>query len=258
MLNTLDLFAGIGGFSLGLERTGGFRTAAFCEIDPDAIRVLNKNWPTVPVYADIAALTKERLDADGIAIDVITGGFPCQDISFARTGSGLGLGPALAGSRSGLWSEYLRLLREIRPIAVVIENVSALRTRGLDVILRQLDALGYDAEWHCVLAASVGAPHPRDRIWIVAHARSAGLQGPVVQWDALSLTAPAQVAQLGNLAVQSGPQWPRHPGDVRVGDGLSYGAHSLKQCGNAVVPLIPELIGHALLRSLRPRTERSE
>src|SRR3546814_20426896 len=86
------------------------------------------------------------MDADGITINVITGGFPCQDISFARTGSGQGLGLALAGSRSGLWFEYLRLIGELEPEWVIIENVSALRTRGLDVILHGLAALGYDAE----------------------------------------------------------------------------------------------------------------
>lgn len=252
MLQTLDLFAGVGGFALGLERTGGFRTSAFCEIDPDAVRTLNKNWPEVPVYGDVTALTKERLDADGISrIDVISGGFPCQDISHARTGSGKGLGLALAGSRSGLWSEYSRLIGEIRPAWVIIENVSALLTRGLDTVLRDLHALGYDAEWHCIPASSVGAPHGRDRIWIIAYPRSAGLQGPILQRDALPLTAPAQLTQLGDLAVQSGPSWPRYPGDLRVGDGLSKWTHRLKQMGNAVVPQIPEMIGRAILRAER-------
>src|SRR3546814_4026226 len=80
MFHTLDLFAGIGGFALGLERTGGFRVAAFCEVDPDPARTLKKNWPNVPVYGDVSGLTKEIMDADGITINVITGGFPCQDI----------------------------------------------------------------------------------------------------------------------------------------------------------------------------------
>src|SRR3546814_20243519 len=104
-------------------------------------------------------MTKEIMDANVTTINVITGGFPGQDISFARTGSGQGLGPALAGSRSGLWFEYLRLIGELEPEWVIIENVSALRTRGLDVILHGLASLGYDAEWHCIIASSVGAPH---------------------------------------------------------------------------------------------------
>lgn len=247
MLQTLDLFAGVGGFALGLERTGGFRTAAFCEIDPDAVRTLNKNWPDVPVYGDVTALTKDRLDADGITINAISGGFPCQDLSHARTGSGQGLGLALAGSRSGLWFHYRRLIGEIRPDWVIIENVSALLTRGLETVLRGLDALGYDAEWHCIPASAVGAPHGRDRIWIIAYPRSAGLQGPVLQGNALPLTAPAQITQLGELTVQSGPEWSRYPSDLRMGDGLSKWTHRLKQMGNAVVPQIPELIGRAIL-----------
>src|SRR3546814_10645331 len=90
MFHTLDLFAGIGGFALGLERTGGFRVAAFCEVDPDPARTLKKNWPNVPVYGDVSGLTKVIMDADGITNNVITGGFPCQDISLARTGRGQG------------------------------------------------------------------------------------------------------------------------------------------------------------------------
>jgi DNA (cytosine-5)-methyltransferase 1 len=101
-------------------------------------------------------------------IDVICGGFPCQDISLAGKGAGL------AGKRSGLWSEFHRLIEEIRPKYAIIENVSALRSRGLDQVLRALSEIGYDAEWHCITAASVGAPHRRDRIWIVAHTRHRG------------------------------------------------------------------------------------
>jgi DNA (cytosine-5)-methyltransferase 1 len=163
MLRVLSLFAGIGGFDLGLERTGGFKTVAFCEIEPFAVRVLNKNWPGVPVYGDVRELTAERLRADGAVPNVIVGGFPCQDISFAGKGAGL------AGERSGLWGEYARLVGEIRPGFVIVENVAALLSRGLGDVLGDLAALGYDAEWHCIPASAVGAPHRRDRIWILAY-----------------------------------------------------------------------------------------
>lgn len=163
-LRTLSLFAGIGGFDLGLERTGGFCTVAFCEIDPFCRRVLAKHWPEVPCYDDVRTLTGERLAADGVSVDVICGGFPCQDISFAGKGAGL------AGERSGLWQEYARLIAEIRPAWVIIENVSALRSRGLDAVLGRLFAIGFDAEWHCIPAAAVGAPHRRDRVWVVGYA----------------------------------------------------------------------------------------
>ena len=162
-LKLLDLFSGIGGFSLGLERTGGFETVAFCEIDPHARKVLHKHWPNVPVFEDITTLTKDKLNERGISVDAICGGFPCQDISLAGKGAGI------EGERSGLWADYARLIGELRPQYVIVENVSALLSRGLDRVLRDLAALRYDAEWHCIPASSVGAPHRRDRIWIVAY-----------------------------------------------------------------------------------------
>ena len=159
----LDLFAGIGGFSLGLDRTGGFETVAFCELDEKAQLVLKKHWPGVPVYGDVKELTVERLQSDGIVPTVIAGGFPCQDISSAGKGKGI------IGERSGLWSEMFRLIRDVRPAWAIIENVSVLRSRGLALVLQNLSEIGYCAEWHCIPASAVGAPHQRDRIWIVAY-----------------------------------------------------------------------------------------
>jgi DNA (cytosine-5)-methyltransferase 1 len=170
MLRVLDLFSGIGGFSLGLERTGGFKTVAFCEIEPYPRKVLAKHWPEVPCYHDVRELTAERLAADGIGVDVICGGFPCQDISVAGAGAGL------AGERSGLWSEFSRLIGELRPRYAIVENVSALLSRGLADVLGDLAALRYDAEWHCIPASAVGAPHRRDRVWIIAHPISCELR----------------------------------------------------------------------------------
>jgi DNA (cytosine-5)-methyltransferase 1 len=169
MMRVLDLFSGIGGFSLGLERAG-MRTVAFCEINPFCRRVLRKHWPEVPIYDDIRQLTARRLAADGIAADVLCGGFPCQDISNAGRGAGMD------GERSGLWAEYARLLGELRPRYVIVENVAALLGRGLGRVLGDLAALGFDAEWHCIPASAVGAPHRRDRIWIVAYDASRGEQ----------------------------------------------------------------------------------
>jgi len=163
MYRLLDLFSGIGGFSLGLERSGGFKTVAFCEVEPFCQKILTKHWPEVPIYGDVRELNADRLAADGIGIDAICGGFPCQDISTAGKGAGI------EGERSGLWSEYARLIGELRPRYVFVENVAALLSRGLDRVLGDLAALGYDAEWHCIPASAVGAPHRRDRIWIVAY-----------------------------------------------------------------------------------------
>lgn len=160
-MRVLDLFSGIGGFSLGLERAG-MKTVAFCEIEPFPRAVLAERWPEVPCYDDVRTLTAERLHADGIVPDVVCGGFPCQDISLAGRGAGL------AGERSGLFYEIARLVSELRPKWLLLENVAALRSRGLEAVLGELSALGYDAQWHCVPASAVGAPHRRDRIWIVA------------------------------------------------------------------------------------------
>lgn len=159
-LRVLDLFSGIGGFSLGLERTGGFETVAFCEMKPHAQAVLAKNFPGVPCHDDVTTYEFNEGEAD-----VITAGFPCQDLSFAGAGAGL------SGSRSGLYREVIRAIRVVRPVRAVLENVAALLSRGLGTVLGDLAEIGYDAEWHCIPASSVGAPHRRDRIWIVANPR---------------------------------------------------------------------------------------
>jgi DNA (cytosine-5)-methyltransferase 1 len=167
-MNVLDLFSGIGGFSLGLERAG-MRTVAFCETEPFCRRVLAHHWPDVPIYDDVRALTGDRLRADGISVDVICGGFPCQDISAASAGKAKGL----AGERSGLWFEMARLIRELRPSWVVVENVPRLRTLGVDRVLDDLEDAGYaPAPPMVVGAVHAGAPHLRRRVWIVAHAQS--------------------------------------------------------------------------------------
>lgn len=165
-MKVLDLFSGIGGFSLGLERAG-METVAFCEISPVCRHLLAHHWPNVPCFDDVTTLTGEQVGP----VDVICGGFPCQDISFAGKGAGL------AGERSGLWREYARLVRELRPAFVIVENVAALLGRGLGDVLGDLASLGYDAWWDCIPASAVGAPHRRDRLWIVAYARGQQHEG---------------------------------------------------------------------------------
>lgn len=188
----LDLFSGIGGFSLGLERAG-FQTVAFCEIEAFPRRVLAHHWPDVPIYDDVRDLTAVRLRADGIGdIDAICGGFPCQDISVAGKGAGLD------GERSGLWREFARLVGELRPSYVFVENVGALRARGLASVLGDLAAFGYDAQWHVVPAAAVGAPHLRERVWIVAaDANSHGVREQSGRRDGQSGACQVQPADHG-------------------------------------------------------------
>ena len=139
MLKVLDLFSGIGGFSLGLQATNEFETIAFCEIDPFCQKVLKKHWPNVPIFDDITKLGEGELNGLG-KVDVICGGFPCQDISCAGKGAGI------HAARSGLWWEMLRIIRLVRPRYVLVENVAALLNRGLDEVLGSLAESGYDAE----------------------------------------------------------------------------------------------------------------
>ena len=237
-MNVLDLFSGIGGFSLGLERAG-FKTVAFCEVDKKCQAVLKKHWPDVPMFDDVSNLKGKDIEEK---IDVICGGFPCQDISLAGKGAGL------AGKRSGLWSEFHRLIEEIRPKYAIIENVSALRSRGLDQVLRALSEIGYDAEWHCITAASVGAPHRRDRIWIVAYADNEGSQGWLYRWA--DKKRESELGYLGRCSSVYGQpiqdQWSVEPDVGRVANGIPGRVDRLKQLGNAVVPQIPQLIGMAI------------
>lgn len=248
-MKSLSLFAGIGGFDIGLERAG-FETGAFCETDPVARSVLAKHWPEVPYYDDVRTLTGEGLAADGVAVDVICGGFPCQDISIAGKGAGI------TGKRSGLWSEFRRLIDELRPAFAIIENSPKLRDRGLLAILTDLNALGYDAEWHCIPASHVGAPHRRDRIWIIAYRQVDALGSDA---DCLGPHSPSlhlyRSAELRDQQVRDFGQmawWRTEPDVERVVDGppTRMDIDRIRVIGNAVVPQIPELIGHAILASL--------
>jgi DNA (cytosine-5)-methyltransferase 1 len=168
-MRMLDLFSGIGGFAYAAKEVFGtdLEMVGFCDIDEYCFKVLEKNFPGVPIFNDVQKLTGESLGR----VDMICGGFPCQDISTA--GKGLGIEK---GKRSGLWSEFHRLIGELRPRFSIIENVSALTSRGLNIVLRDLAEIGYDAEWQCIGAYEVGARHKRDRIWIVAYPNSEMLQ----------------------------------------------------------------------------------
>ena len=275
-VRVLDLFSGIGGFSLGLERAG-MQTVAFCEIEPFCRRVLAKHWPGVPCYDDIRTLTAERLAADGVVPDLICGGFPCQDISVAGKGAGL------AGERSGLWRHYARLIGELRPRFVIVENVAALLSRGLGDVLGDLAALGYDAEWHCIPASAVGACHRRDRIWILSHPRRVGqpqreISTGVEERNRQACCAGGQQTdrlarhgEFGDVAnaddAERGEQrwpvpilaeldpseccgwWSTEPNVGRVAHGVPSRVDRIRGLGNAVVPQIPELIGRAIMQA---------
>ena len=162
-LQHLDLFSGIGGFSLGLEATGGFETKAFCDIEEYPRQVLQKHWPHVKQYKDIKELTYDKLKADGIdSIDIITGGYPCQPFSVAGKQKGV-------EDPRHLWPEYFRLVKECRPTWVIGENVSGHIKLGLDSVIEDLESENYSVRPFSISASSIGANHQRERIWIMAY-----------------------------------------------------------------------------------------
>ncbi len=234
-----SLFAGIGGLDLGLERAG--MTCRWqIEVDDYCRAVLAKHWPDVPKYGDIREVIGHELER----VDIICGGFPCQDISNAGKRAGIG------GERSGLWVEYIRLVRVVRPRYVLVENVAALISAGLPVVLGDLAASGYDAEWQCLPAASFGAPHIRDRAFILAYAHGDGRQAPE------GLSARSQRRGLVAEPVLRDPLPPsrddwtaNQPGILRVADGVSYRLDELRRraLGNAVVPQVGEWIGRRIM-----------
>lgn len=248
-LKVLDLFSGIGGFSFGLERTGGFSTVAFCEIEPFPRKVLAKHWPEVPQYEDVTKLTGDILERDGISVDVLTGGFPCQDVSITGKGKGIN------GSRTGLWRHAIRIASETLPQYIILENVPKIRSRGLEHLLIALDEIGYDAEWHCIPAAFVGAPHRRDRIWIIAYRKGhafgsdANMLGPYP--ETLHVNRSPELRHKQERVAGSLAWWGSEPKLDRMVDGIptKLDITRLKSIGNAVVPQIPELIGLAIIES---------
>jgi DNA (cytosine-5)-methyltransferase 1 len=305
-----SLFSGIGGFDLGLERAG-MRTVWFCEQDPFCQRVLARHWPGVPVHGDVRTLVADagrgRVQPDGDGgglagaqpgdreavragelppaassggegggvvpvpvpyVDVLCGGFPCQDLSYAGKGAGID------GERSGLWAEYARLIRELRPRYVLVENVSALLARGLGRVLGDLAACGYDAEWDCIPASAVGAPHRRDRVWLVAYPqrddggpRGTGGSDPGGAREPVSIGALQDVADADDAGrgERRGPEpvraqlsaaeragqgrdwWAVEPDVGRVAHGVPARVDRLRSLGNALVPQIAEWLGHRIL-----------
>jgi DNA (cytosine-5)-methyltransferase 1 len=241
-----SLFSGIGGIDLGLERAG-METRWFSEIDPYASRVLAKHWPDVPNHGDITQIDFHAVEP----VDVLCGGFPCQDISSA--GGKVGI----EGEKSGLWSEYARAVGELRPRYVFVENVATLLNRGIDRVLGDLAALGYDSEWHCVPAAYVGAPigrEGRDRVWLVAHPNDGGRGGPRLsrqaKWQLVGSIAGSR-GTLARIPSAASDHWKNEPDVGRVADGVPARVDRLRGLGNAVVPQIPELIGGWIIEHAR-------
>ena len=270
-----SLFAGIGGLDLGLERAG-MECAWQVEIDPFCRKVLAKHWPDVPKYEDVTEVGAHNLEP----VDLICGGFPCQDLSYAGKGAGI------EGERSGLWTEYARIVRELQPRYVLVENVPALLGRGMGRVLGDLAASGYDAEWDCIPAAAVGAPHRRDRAFILAHSNNTRRRTPEVfgseregafelgddgeeEPTALgnpqglfgnggnnhtggsgeSTAPPVQPRGPGSREGPNGGWWSIEPNVGRVANGVPSRVDRLRGLGNAVVPQVAEFIGRRIMEA---------
>jgi len=264
-----SLFAGIGGLELGLERAG-MTVKWQVEIDEYCRQVLAKHWPDVPRWDDVCTFPPEDWTAEQLEVDLICGGFPCQDISTAGKGAGL------EGERSGLFYEIIRIAGILRPRYLLLENVSALLARGLGAVLGELAQIGYDAQWHCIPAASVGAPHRRDRVFILAdtkgkrlpqregsdtsgpgthsgagsngsglpagvlpHTNGRGILFEGLGWQQESLSAWRETCWRN--------QWAVEPQVGRVADGIPRRVDRLRGLGNAVVPQVAEFIGRAIM-----------
>ncbi len=233
-----SLFSGIGGFELGFEATGRFETSWQVECDPYATKVLEKHWPNVQRHDDVCNWPNETTEP----VDVIIGGFPCQDISYAGKGAGLD------GERSGLFYELMRIVRVVGPKYVVLENVAALLTRGLDQVLGTLAWHGYDAEWEVVSAASVGAPHRRDRVFIIAYlADSDDKQCKGCEQKTLrGKSRLSRESRRGSADQRT--QWATEPSLGRVAHGVPKRVDRLRCLGNAIVPQVAQVVAERLLQ----------
>jgi len=250
-----SLFAGIGGFDLGLERAG-FEIAWQVEIDPYCQRVLAKHWPNAKRYGDIRVIDWETVPR----VDLLCGGFPCQDLSFAGKRAGID------GERSGLWSEYVRAIRALRPRYILVENVPGLLTNQyMGRVLGDLAESGYDAEWDCLPASAFGAPHRRDRVWILAYAsctgrRSRGQSSSTRQEIAHRSIETADAERMRKLQPQGSQRhewrrpsdcswWELEPDVGRVAHGVPNGTHRIKCLGNSIVPQVAEWLGRQIMKN---------
>jgi len=242
----LDLFSGIGGFALACKRLD-IETIGFVEIDSYCQKVLAKNFPDIPIIGDIKDVKEDTFERP---VDLITGGFPCQDISIAHSTS---KPQGLSGERSGLWNEYKRLVSTIRPRFVVVENTSALLFRGLSRVLGDFSEMGYDAEWKVISAQEVGAPHKRERVWIVAYPRGEfGIDRVIFTQNSRKVNAwdkdkekwgidrefPKMGAEDIFRLVNEQPERYCNPNFLRISDGIPNQLDRLKSIGNAIVPQV--------------------
>jgi DNA (cytosine-5)-methyltransferase 1 len=277
-MNVLDLFSGIGGFSLGLERAG-MKTIAFCEIDKFCQKVLKKHWPDVPIHEDVKTLDGKHYAG---TIDIICGGYPCQPFSVAGKQKG-------SNDTRHLWPEMFRIIKDAKPRWIIAENVEGHVKLGLDTVLNDLESEGYTCWTFIIPACAVAAPHQRNRIWIIANsqydgqlaAKKSGIKQKAVQdsqegknrtWNFKRMGQSNDVADCNSERSEGcrqeslyrfkefswcqgirrvedlrGRQDIPEPLICRNDDGFSKRVDRLKALGNAVVPQIPEILGKLIM-----------
>jgi DNA (cytosine-5)-methyltransferase 1 len=235
-----SLFSGIGGLELGLEWAGVGHTIWQVEQDPFCRDVLAQHWPDATRFNDVREVGAHNLEP----VDVICGGFPCQDVSTLGKRAGMG-----EGTRSGLWVEFARIIGELSPSLVIVENTRGLESLGLHLVLADLRALGYRGERSFVPACAVGAPHTRSRLFILAYASRQRVGG---HWTtgATGPTAGGWSHHAGGA--QGASEWrsPDAPGVQRVVDGIPtrMDRDRTRALGNAVVPHVAEVVGRRLMQ----------
>lgn len=235
-----SLFSGIGGFELGAE-WAEIPTLWNCEILPYQQKILKQHYPNTKQYADIKELQNPEY------CDIISGGFPCQDIS--NSGTKLGI----KGHRSGLWGEMFRIIREVRPKYVIIENSPALIIRGFERVLCDLSEIGYNAEWQCLSGKQFGTTHKRERIYCIAYSDGIGLQA-FYEPSGFGIKA-SKNWEADSTCFSMPNEWLDRPGDsfaIRRGDDVPNKIHRIKGCGNAVMPVI----AYYLFSCIKKREEK--
>jgi DNA (cytosine-5)-methyltransferase 1 len=254
MITVGSLFSGIGGMELGLERTGKYKVIWNCEINPYCIEVLKKHWKDVPNLGDITKVNWNEIEKP----ELICGGFPCQDISIAGKGQGI-----KEGTRSGLWSEFAKSIRILRPKYALIENVPMLSKRGLNIVLADLAKMGYNAEWGIISASSVGAMHKRERIFIIAYSTGNRIsrmwKETIPEFKELSWCKDIRrIEDLRNRLDIPEPLVCRSNNGVSRRLDNYIRTERTKAIGNAVVPQVAQTIGYFLLDFIDTCWEREE
>lgn len=233
-MNVLSLFSGIGGLELGLERAG-MTVVGQVEINPFCRQILAKHWPDVPRHDDVRTTVQWWESEPRPDVHLVCGGFPCPDISNAGKHAGI------TGERSGLWKSMRDTIGRLRPRYVLVENVAALTVRGLDTVLADLARLGFDAEWSTVSACSVGAPHTRERMFVLAYPSGIG-------WEWRRGVGPGQaLLELEGRGQEHRRVWSSESRPVGMAYGIPRRVDRLTALGNAVVPAVSEVIGRRIL-----------